>query len=102
MWGMKSTYDNLNLDYMRPHGEQTHITEAYVSSPPALVIVDETGVFWTLGFKFGPAPKGEYAFDVMKNGEPTGEYASRIERRNGRIRIFTPKGWKWWTGRAFV
>jgi len=32
----------------------------------------------------------------------TGEIASRIERRAGRVRIFTEAGWKRWTGTTFV
>ena len=87
---------------MIPQGEQTHITDSYVSSPPALVIVDETGVIWTLGTTPGPAPSGEFAFDVMRNGQRVGEYASRIECRCGKVRIFTRSGWRNWSGRSFV
>lgn len=88
--------------YMVPPRQQTHITQEYVSSPPALVIVDETGAVWTLGMRFGPGPKGEYAFPVLRNGGQTGEFASRIERRAAKIRIFTATGWKRWTGRTFI
>lgn len=90
------------LAYMLPSGPQRHITEPYVSSPPALVIVDETGAVWTLGFRYGRAPRGEFAFNVLRNGVETGEVASRIERRNGKIRVFCESGWKNWTGRCFV
>ena len=89
-------------DYMIPHGPQTHVTEPYVSSPPALVILDETGSIWTLGTEMGPAPKGELAFNVLRNGFDTREFASRIERRNGKISIFTRTGRKNWTGHEFV
>lgn len=84
-------------------GPQQFITENYVSSPPALWIVDETGAAWTLGMKEGAAPRGEFAFDVLRNGENTGVIASRIERRNNRIRAFTKDGWKIWnqTRRSF-
>lgn len=89
--------------YMLKPREQTHITEAYVSTPPALVIVDEVGNVWTLGTEHAVyAPRGEFAFDVLANGRPTGEFASRIERRGGRIRIFSPSGWKWFNGRTFI
>lgn len=89
--------------WMLAKPQQTHVTEAYVSSPPALHLFDEVGACWTLGFTDAPeAPKGEFAFDVLRNGKPVGEYASRIERRAGRIRIFTPAGYKRWTGRGFV
>jgi len=88
------------LPYMVRSGEQQHITESYVSVPPALVITDETGAIWTLGFRSGEAPSGEFAFNVLRNGRETGEVASRIERLNNRIRVFTRQGWKWMNSRA--
>lgn len=84
--------------------EQQHITESYVSVPPALTITDEAGAIWTLGFNTQPkglSPDGEYAFDVLRNGVYVGEVASRIERRGGRTRIFGRDGWKVWTGQGF-
>lgn len=106
----------MTLPYMILQGEQTYITEEYVSSPPALVIIDDYGAIWTLGLQMAAptdaikeryqtrwdAPNGEFAFDVLRNGQPTGEYASRIERRKGKVRIFCRGGWKQWTGRSFV
>lgn len=89
------------LPYMLPGKEQTHITESYVCSPPALIIVDERGAIWTLGNKMQVGPRGEYAFDILCNGVDMGEVGSRIERRNGKIRVFTLTGWKRWTGRVF-
>ena len=93
------------LQYMLPPKEQTHVTESYVSSPPALWIVDETGAVWTLGMQMMQARRagfGEYLFAVLRNAQPTGELASRIERRSGKIRIFTDAGWKRWTGQSFL
>lgn len=98
------------LPYMLRPAEQTHITEAYVSSPPAAFIIDEVGDVWTLGVTMrrqqsatgGAAPNGEYAFNVLRNGIDIGEFASRIERRAGRVRIFTNGGWKRWSGRSFI
>jgi len=90
------------LPYMVRHGEQAHITEEYVSVPPALTITDETGAIWTLGFRYGVAPRGEFAFNVLRNGLETGEIASRIERHRGRTRIFTARGWKVFTGIVFI
>ena len=93
------------LPYMKLQGEQTHITEEYVSSPPALIILDECGDVWTLGMWVGRrdnAPDGEYAFNVLRNGIATGDFASRIERRQGKVRIFTRDGWKRWSGQSFV
>jgi hypothetical protein len=88
--------------FMVRQGPQTHITESYVSSPPALTITDERGDVWVLGFNYGSSPRGEFAFNVLRNGTETGEIASRIERRGGRIRIFTANGWKRWTGVSFI
>src|SRR3990167_5811904 len=96
------------LPYMRRPAEQTHITESYVSSPPAAVIIDDAGDVWTLGLTMrrqqsttgGIAPNGEYAFNVLRNGINIGEFASRIEYRAGRLRIFTSDGWKHWNGRG--
>lgn len=90
--------------YMLPR-EQQHITETSLSSPPALVITDIDGARWCLGLQYAKlddSPRGEFAFNVLRDGVETGEYASRIERRRGRIQIFTRQGWKAWTGRGFV
>ncbi len=90
--------------YMLPR-EQQHITETYVSTPPALVITDPMGARWCLGTEFArmdDSPRGEFAFNVLRNGVDMGEYASRIERRRGKIQIFTRQGWKSWTGKGFV
>lgn len=84
----------LILPWMVRQGPQQHVTDPYVSVPPALTITDETGAIWTLGFQFGEAPRGEFAFIVLRNGLDTGEVASRIERYKGHIRIFTAQGWK--------
>ncbi len=93
---------NKALAYMLPPAQQNHITENYVSTPPALFIIDEAGIVWTLGLKHTLGPRGEYAFPVLCNGQDTGELASRIERRNGKIRIFTINGWKRFTGKSFL
>lgn len=77
-------------------------TENYVSSPPALWVVDETGACWTLGFNPDrDGPRGEFSFDVLRDGIWTGVSASRIERRGGRIRCFCRDGWKIWRGTSF-
>lgn len=86
---------------MLPPREQHHVTEDYVSSPPALTIFDETGAVWCLDNDMQAGPHGEYAFSVLRNGVRTGVVASRIERRAGKIRVFTREGWKRWTGRSF-
>jgi len=97
-------------------GPQGFITEEYVSSPPAVAIVDQRGDVFTLGFTMGvagssfqqryetkhEAPKGEFAFNVLRNGMNVGEFASRIERLQGRIKILTASGWKVWNGQSFI
>lgn len=91
------------LPYMLRPAQQTHVTESYVSSPPALTIFDERGDCFTLAQEFdNHAPRGEYAFRVLVNGLPTTAIASRIERRNGRIRAFTAEGWRHWNGMSFI
>lgn len=84
---------------------QQHVTESYVSVPPALTITDEVGAVWTVGLATATpdqSPRGEFAFDVLRDGEPAGVIASRIERRNGKVRAFTKRGWLVWNGRAFL
>lgn len=94
----------MNLAFQKRQGEQTFITESYVSSPPALIIMDETGAVWTLGFTRNEynAPRGEFAFNVLRDGQDTGLWASRLERRNGKIRAFTREGFKVWNGRCWI
>lgn len=80
--------------FMVRSGEQKYVTESYVSIPPALIITDEAGNIWTLGFKMGPVSGGEFTFNVLCNGFDTGKFANRIERRRDQIRIFGPNGWE--------
>lgn len=93
-------------DYMLKPKEQLFVTENYVSSPPALWIHDERGDVFTLGDAVllyqADAPQGEFAFIVQRNGVNTGMFASRIERRNGKVRAFTREGWRVWNGRNFT
>jgi hypothetical protein len=91
--------------FMLPELEQLHETLAYVSVPPALTITDESNTVWTLGFNSTGergVSRGEFCYDVLRNGMPVGEFANRIERRGKHIRIFGPQGWKRWTGRSFI
>lgn len=90
--------------FMVLQGEQTHTTENYVSVPPALTITDDAGDVWTFGFNTAErsqSPRGEFAFNVYRNGRDAGEVASRIERHGGKVRVFTRHGWKVWNGRFF-
>ena len=93
------------LSFMTRDGDQRHVTESYVSVPPALTITDEVGAVWTIGFVRAcklQSPDGEFAFNVLRDGVDTKEVASRIERRDGKTRIFTRHGWKRWSGQSFV
>lgn len=91
-----------SIGYMRRAGPQTHVTEDYVCTPPALTITDETGAVWSLGMTSRGVHGGEFLFDVLRNGLLAGEIANRIERRSGKISIFGPEGRKGWNGRSFV
>lgn len=95
-------------------GNQTFSSETYVSSPPALVVLNNAGQVFELGTKryvdpaassfrqqYSTDPRGEFAFNVIVNGVDTGEFASRIENKGGRVRIFCRDGWKTWNGRTF-
>lgn len=90
--------------WMVQQGEQGHITENYISVPPALHLTDTAGVRWTFGFQTAPeqqSPRGEFAFNVLRDGVDTGLIASRLELRNGLVRAFTRHGWKRWLGREW-
>ena len=100
---MESQFYNLKqFPFMRPQGPHMPITEAYVSIPPALVIRDNEGALWTLGFDQGAYRTGEFEFDVVRNGVKTGEHACRIEFRGGKVRIFGESGWRSWNGQTFI
>jgi hypothetical protein len=79
-------------------------SEAYVSVPPALVITDNRGNTWSLGFEYTqPSGRAHYEFNVLKNDVDTGETAERIDYyRGGRVMIYGSYGRKIWNGRAFV
>jgi hypothetical protein len=88
--------------YMLRRKPGDHVTENYVSTPPALLVVESDGTVWTLGPNMVRGPLGEFGFDVLRNGAWTGEWASRIERRAGVVSIFTADGRKKWNGKTFV
>lgn len=74
-------------------------TQPYVSIPPALIITDSNGATWTLGFEY-VQNRGQFFFNVLRNDIDTGEYASNIEYRQGKIRIRCSDGTqKVWTER---
>lgn len=65
-------------------------TEAYVVVPPAYIITDSDGGTWTFGTEFNA--HGEIS--VLRNDVNTGEFAQRIEYRNGVVRIYGRNGWR--------
>lgn len=99
---MMIDYDPRMFPFMHRLGPQNHISENYVSIPPALVIQDGEGNLWTLGFDEGGWRTGEFEYDVVRNAQKTGEHACRIEYRAGKVRIFGSGGWRTFNGRCFV
>jgi len=97
-------YDHKLFPFMRRLGEQTHVTEAYVSIPPALQITDAEGAIWTLGFDYDEREwrAGRFEYDVVRNGRMTGEFARTIEFRAGKVIIWGADGRRTWNGRQFV
>lgn len=84
-------------------GQQKFITESYVCVPPAFWIVDEWGDVFTLGIvQATEHDTAYYAFNILRNGEPTGEFGHNIEYRRGKVRIHTITGWKTWNGVQFL
>ena len=79
-------------------------SEAYVAVPPALLITDNRGNTWSLGFEYTqPSGRAHYEFNVLMNDVDTGETAERIDYyRGGRVSIYGWYGRKVWNGRAFV
>lgn len=86
-------------------GAQVHISETYVASPPAAHIDDLYGAVWCLGYSCGikgRSPKGQFCYNVLRNGRETGEMASVIEIKLGVVYIYTELGMKRWTGHSFI
>lgn len=79
-------------------------SERGVTVPPARLITDETGAMWTLGTEYAKTADGwGFDFNVLRNDIDTGEMASRIEFKGGKVRIFSSSlGWRVWTGKTFI
>lgn len=96
--------------FMKPQGEHMPVTEGYVAIPPALWIRDEQGALWTLGFDYDEVSwrTGKWSYDVVRNGEKTGEFARHIEYRNNSYGVKTVRisedgrSWKYWSNGQFV
>lgn len=83
--------------------ERENRSEPDVEIPPAFVITDSDGGTWTFGNEYAEHSK-EFEFNVLRNGQDTGEVAKRIVRRRGRVWIFGHYGWKHWSrgGKTFI
>ena len=65
-----------------------NVTEPYVHVPPALIITDSDGGTWTFGTSFNAY--GE--INVLRNDVDVGEFAQRIEYRQGVVRLYGKAG----------
>lgn len=63
-------------------------TESSVVIPPAYIITDSDGAAWTFGTEFNAY--GEII--VLRNDVPMGEFAQRIEYRNGVVCLYGRAG----------
>jgi hypothetical protein len=63
-------------------------TDAYVTIPPAWMITDSDGATWTFGTEFNAF--GE--INVLRNDVNTGEFAQRMDYRNGVVRLYGKAG----------
>lgn len=97
-------YSFQQFPFMKPQGPTMPVTEPYVSIPPALVIRDNEGALWTLGFDYSETEwrGGKYEYDVVRNGRKTGEFARHIEFLKGKVVIHGADGRRVWNGRKFV
>jgi hypothetical protein len=59
-------------------------TETDVTIPPALIITDSDVTIWRMGLDYNDRME----FRVLKNDQPTDEFASRIEYRGGVVTIY--------------
>ncbi len=106
LYGRKSKYVPA---YAVRDGEQVHISDTYVSTGGARAsaahLDDADGARWCLGYAVGikgRSPKGQFCYNVLRNGMEVGEMASVIEMRLGVVRIYTETGWKRWNGHTFI
>lgn len=67
-------------------------SENAVRVPPAYIITDERGDTWTIGWRHDQRME----WDIVRNGQSTGEFASCIEMAAGVVRILSAGRWKRW------
>jgi hypothetical protein len=104
VYDLPQQYSFKQFAHMKPQGPHMPITESYVSIPPALFIRDEQNTLWTLGFDYDEREwrGGRFEYDIVRNGEKTGDFGRIIEFRGRRLRIWGSEGWRTWNGRCFV
>lgn len=102
--GLPATYSLKRFDFMAPAFPHMPVTDAYVSIPPALVIRDNEGATWTLGFDYDEREwrGGRWEYDCVRNGQMTGDFCRVIEFRRGEVRIWGAEGWRTWRNGRFV
>lgn len=87
----------MGVDYLRVNS-----TESSVSVPPALIVTDERGDVWSIGFRHDQ----HMQWEVLRNDRVTGEFAERIVHRvlDSRrvVSIWSDGRWKNWTGQSFL
>ena len=101
---MLGQYNLQRFSFMRPQGPHMPVTDAYVSIPPALWIRDEENALWTLGFDYDEREwrTGKWEYDVVRNGQKTGDFARVIEFRRNKVIIHGADGRRIWNGKQFV
>lgn len=82
--------------------ERENRTDRDVEIPPAMLITDETGAMWSIGTVYQLGRDGEFEWNVIRNDRDTGEFASKVVYRKGRVSIYGQGNRKIWNGRTFV
>jgi hypothetical protein len=102
-------YNLKKFPFMAPQGPHMPVTESSVCIPPALWLRDSENALWSLGFDYDEREwrSGKWEYDVVRNGEKTGDFARRIECSINSygtkvVRIWGAEGWRQWNGKQFV
>lgn len=98
----------MKYQFIPPYARQgkgfEYISQSYEASPPAAYIISSDRKTFVLGVLKVPlhdSPDGHYGYNVLVDGNDTQLFASHIEKRNNRVRIFTRNGWLYWNGKHF-
>ena len=91
---LSKSHDDAHLLIGRALGQiwrRAEKTEPYVCIPPALIITDSDGATWTFGTEYVQHGQ-KFEFLVLRNDQSTGEFAEKIEYRQGVVRLFGKDG----------